>query len=130
MKCDCQQSDLVVWQGANEIGYGCNRCKNNWLPKKYIDALQYHAHFCQRDLEKNLTQAERVVSQTRCPQGCGALTVKTSPYFSVHHCEQCEGILLTKQQARAFYKHYKIKNNAKKWYYAFDISAILALFTL
>lgn len=45
MKCPIDGMILKADKAEAHVGYGCPTCKGSWLPKKYIDSLQYTKEF-------------------------------------------------------------------------------------
>ena len=64
------------------VGYGCPTCKGSWLPKKYIDSLQYTKEFEPQKFWEELTSKLTKISEGKCPVNCGEL----------HHLNDVEGI--------------------------------------
>lgn len=127
MKCQCEKGELTLWQGTGEIGYGCKECKTNWLPNKYIKGLALDSKFKYSDFAELIKTAQSSETTMQCPHGCCNLTNKHTAHFDVNYCHTCHGILMTEQQAKKFYAHYKIPSRYSHALLALEPSILLAL---
>lgn len=91
MKCPDDGSTLKAGRAEAHTGYGCLSCKGSWLPKSYVESLQYTKEFQPAIFFKTLPSITNKVTKSQCPTNCGALHA-ISEKEGVSYCPSCLGI--------------------------------------
>jgi len=91
-------------------GFGCLSCKGSWLPKKYIDSLQYTKEFDPKNFWLELTNKQHHSEITNCPSSCGALH-KVEDFKGISYCPKCYGMWFESACLKAWLKKYPTKHD-------------------
>ena len=91
MKCPIDGDILKADKAEEHTGYGCISCKGSWLPKKYIDSIQYTKEFEPQVFFNTLTGAVNETTRSMCPVNCGELNSITE-FKGVSYCPSCLGV--------------------------------------
>jgi len=108
MKCPHDGDILQADKAEAHTGYGCVTCKGSWLPKSYIDAIQYSKEFDAKKFYQSLSCSAEHKTQINCPVNCGVLS--TIPTLAgASYCPSCMGLWF---EAKALKN--MLKNQANK----------------
>lgn len=108
MKCPIDEAVLKVDKAEAHTGYGCPACKGSWLPKKYIDSLQYTKEFDPQQFWGELTNKPFKNIDSKCPSYCGTLH-SVNGCEGISYCPSCFGIWFDPNALKKMIKHYPNK---------------------
>lgn len=110
MKCPIDKSVLKAELAEAHTGYGCESCKGSWLPKKYIDSLQYTKDFKPQQFWLELTNESFKKTDNQCPFKCGALHAINN-HHGMSYCPSCLGIWFEAKALKNMLKNYRNKSD-------------------
>lgn len=108
MKCPDDENVLIADKAEAHTGYGCMLCKGSWLPKSYIDSIQYTKEFDPQTFFSSLKSLGHKTSQVKCPVNCGFLSSSTS-FNGVSYCPSCLGVWFEANALNSLLKNYRTK---------------------
>jgi len=111
LKCPVDGSNLVADKAETHAGYGCPSCKGSWLPKKYIDSLQYTKEFEPQQFWKELTSKVIKKSDCKCPSNCGTLH-SVNDLEGISYCPNCSGMWFDSRALKGMIKNYRNKTES------------------
>ena len=110
MKCPADGDVLRANKAEAHSGYGCASCKGSWLPKSYIDSIQYTKEFDPQQYFNALKGSEHSVSNSQCPVNCGTLSVITE-LEGISYCPTCLGVWFESDALKNMLKNYQTKRD-------------------
>lgn len=111
MKCPTDGSRLQPDKAEDHTGYGCVSCKGSWLPKSYIDSIQYTKNFDPQTFFNELTSKANEKSHSACPSGCGVLSVVTD-LQGIRYCSSCSGVWFERNALTEMLRRYSNKDES------------------
>ena len=108
MKCPIDGEVLKAEKAEAHTGYGCPKCKGSWLPKKYIDSLQYTKEFEPQQFWKELTSKSIKNNDFKCPSNCGTL-YSIDDLEGISYCPSCFGMWFNPSALKSMLKTYPNK---------------------
>jgi Zn-finger nucleic acid-binding protein len=110
MKCPVDGDVLSPDTAEDHTGYGCESCKGSWLPKSYIDSIQYTKEFDPQKFFSTLKSSEHDASNSKCPVNCGVLSSMTD-LNGISYCPSCLGVWFESKALKSMLKNYQTKRD-------------------
>jgi len=111
LKCPIDGVVLRADKAEDHTGYGCASCKGAWLPKSYIDSIQYAKEFKPQTFFNELVSKTNGSTHSKCPSNCGVLNTITD-VKGISYCASCSGVWFDKGALKEMLKRYSNKNSA------------------
>ncbi len=108
MKCPDDGDVLSADKAEAHTGYGCVSCKGSWLPKSYIDSIQYTKEFDPQKFFSTLKSSGHETTCFKCPVNCGVLNSITD-FNSISYCPSCLGVWFESKALKNMLKNYQTK---------------------
>lgn len=108
MKCPDDGNFLSHDKAEAHTGYGCASCQGSWLPKSYIDSIQYTKEFDPQEFFCTLKNSGKETTRFKCPVNCGVLNSLTD-FNGVSYCPSCFGVWFKSKALKNMLKNYKTK---------------------
>jgi Zn-finger nucleic acid-binding protein len=108
MKCPEDGSVLIHNKAEAYTGYGCLLCRSSWLPKSYIDSIQYTKEFDPQKFFSTLKNSVQETTSFKCPVNCGVLNSITD-FNGVSYCPSCLGVWFKSKALKNILKNYQTK---------------------
>jgi Zn-finger nucleic acid-binding protein len=108
MKCPDDGNVLSADNVETHTGYGCASCKGSWLPKSYIDSIQYTKEFDPQKFFSTLKNSGYETTSFKCPMNCGVLNSITD-FNGVSYCPSCLGVWFKSKALKNMLKNYQTK---------------------
>jgi Zn-finger nucleic acid-binding protein len=111
MKCPEDGNVLSADKAEAHTGYGCTSCKGSWLPKSYIDSIQYTKEFEPQKLFSTLSNSVHETTNSICPVNCGALSSITD-IDGISYCPSCFGVWFESKALKSMLNNYQTKRES------------------
>lgn len=108
MKCPVDRDELIAGKTEAHTGFGCTTCKGSWLPKNYIDSIQYTKTFEPQKFFTTLQHSVHHVTHSKCPVNCGALSAVTD-VKGISYCPSCLGVWFESKALKSMLNKYQTK---------------------
>ena len=108
MKCPVDGDVLKAGKAEDHTGYGCTSCKGSWLPKTYIDSIQYTKEFDPQKFFCALSKYPQEATSSRCPVNCGVLS-SIADINGISYCPSCLGVWFESNALKKMLKNYQTK---------------------
>ena len=111
MKCPVDRDVLKAEKAEAHTGYGCTSCKGSWLPKSYIDSIQYTKEFEPQKFFSTLSNSDHETTNYKCPVNCGALSAITD-FDGISYCPSCSGVWFESKALKSMLNNYQTKRES------------------
>ncbi|MBU2893716.1 zf-TFIIB domain-containing protein [Colwellia sp. D2M02] len=108
MKCPVDGDVLSAEKAEAHTGYGCASCKGSWLPKSYIDSIQYTKEFDPHKFFSTLKSSGHDATNSKCPVNCGVLS-SISDFNGISYCPSCLGVWFESKALKNMLNNYQTK---------------------
>ena len=108
MKCPVDGDVLKADRAEAHTGYGCKSCKGSWLPKSFIDSIQYTKEFEPQKFFSTLSKSVHETTSSKCPVNCGALS-SIADIDGISYCPSCLGVWFESKALKSMLNNYQIK---------------------
>jgi len=111
MKCPVDGDVLKADKAEAHTGYGCTSCKGSWLPKSYIDSIQYTKEFEPQKFFSTFSNSDHETTDYKCPVNCGALSAITD-FDGISYCPSCSGVWFESRALKSMLNNYQTKRES------------------
>jgi len=108
MKCPKDENVLSADKAEAHTGYGCASCKGSWLPKRYINSIQYTKEFEPQQFFSALSSSVHETTSSECPVNCGTLSSITD-FDGISYCPSCLGVWFESIALKNMLNNYQTK---------------------
>lgn len=127
MKCPIEGSILKADKAEAHTGYGCASCKGSWLPKSYINSIQYTKEFEPQTFFNMLSNNMNETTHAKCPSNCGVLSSITE-IKGISYCPSCLGVWFEASTLKDMLNNYQNKKDSLS--FVDPASATLGIFDI